>query len=232
MSKTALERIRGKFVVFDGVDGCGKTTQVRLLAEALREAGHRCVEAKDPGGTEIGNRIRHVLLDYDLSTMDVRCETLLFMASRAQLCAEVIEPALKRGETVVCDRFISSTCCYQAAAGYDPQRVIDLGRHAVGETWPALTVVLNLPAEIGFERTGRQPPNGRRAKDRPGQHKMFHDAHTDAMESRPLEFHQRVGRLFQDLSRVYPRPVTHVSATGAAAEVHTSVLAAIDRATF
>lgn len=232
MSLAALERIRGKFIVFDGPDGSGKSTQIAMLAAALADARIPHVLAKDPGGTDIGNRIRHVLLDYDLSKMDVRCETFLFMASRAQLCGELIEPALRRGETVLCDRFISSTCCYQAAAGYDAKRVIELGRFAVGETWPAVTIVLDLPPEVGFERTGRTPRSLRRDKDLHGQHMMFHDAHTDAMESRPLDFHRRVRQLFLELGACYPRPVAHVDATGPAADVFARVIQTIEHATF
>src|SRR6185436_4631396 len=159
-------KLSGKFIVFDGPDGSGKGTQLQLLAEKLTAAGLQVVRAKDPGGTPIGDRIRSVLLDFDLSTMDVRCETFLFMASRAQLISEVIEPALKASKVVLCDRFISSTCAYQGAAGYDPQRIIELGRLAVGNTWPQLTIILDVPPEEGFRRTGRKPHHaGQKRKD-------------------------------------------------------------------
>ncbi len=114
-----MESLGGKFIVFDGPDGCGKTTQRDLLARHLEDQGLNVVTCKDPGGTEIGDRIRHILLDFDLSEMDVCCETLLFMASRAQLVGEVIDPALKQNKVVLCDRFVSATCAYQGAAGYD-----------------------------------------------------------------------------------------------------------------
>ena len=110
---TLPDNLPGKFIVFDGPDGCGKSTQSNRFAERVRAAGGGVTTCRDPGGTAIGDRIRSVLLDYDLSTMDVRCEAMLFMASRAQLIAEVVEPALDRNETVVCDRFITSTCAYQ-----------------------------------------------------------------------------------------------------------------------
>ena len=111
-------RLGGKFIVFDGPDGSGKGTQIERLKARIEADGGACVLAKDPGGTLIGDRIRHVLLGYDLSEMNPRCETLLFMASRAQLVGEVIRPALDAGKTVLCDRFISATCAYQAAAGF------------------------------------------------------------------------------------------------------------------
>lgn len=227
-----LARLRGKFIVFDGPDGCGKSTQLALLETALRRAGLPVTMAKDPGGTDIGNQIRHILLDYDLSKMDVRAEAFLFMASRAQLVGEVIDPALKRGDVILCDRFISSTCAYQAAAGFDAKRIIELGHYAVGQTWPALTIILDLPPELGFERTGRVPSNSapRRLKDTVGQRMMFADVRTDAMESRPLEFHQRVRQLFLKLQDHYPRPVVHVNGDGPRDAVHARTLEAIERA--
>src|SRR5687768_9809413 len=189
MSVDLTSKLRGKFIVFDGPDGSGKGTQLQLLAHQLSNAGLEVVRAKDPGGTPIGDRIRSVLLDFDLSTMDVRCETFLFMASRAQLVTEVIEPAIKAGKVVLCDRFISSTCAYQGAAGYDIGRIIDLGRMAVGETWPQLTVILDVPPDEGFRRTGRKPHHAGQNRKDAGQGMLLADVQPDAMEARPLDFH-------------------------------------------
>lgn len=147
------ERLRGKFIVFDGPDGGGKSTQIERVVRLLDGHGVPVARAKDPGGTPIGDRIRHVLLDFDLSEMDVRCETLLFMASRAQLVGRVIEPALRRGEAVICDRFVSATCAYQGAAGYDMGQIIELARFAIGRTWPDVTIVVDVPPELGFRTT-------------------------------------------------------------------------------
>lgn len=203
--------LRGKFIVLDGPDGSGKGTQLERLAALVEQAGGRCCRARDPGGTVIGDRIRHVLLGYDLSTMDARCETLLFMASRAQLVAEVIRPALAAGQTVLCDRFISATCAYQGAAGMDVADVLTLGRLAVGDTWPDLTIILDVPPELGFERTGRKPHHAA-CKDAGGQLSIFDGAAPDAMERRSLEFHRRVRELFRALPEVYPAPVVVVDA--------------------
>ena len=165
------------------------------------------MRTRDPGGTEISDRIRHVLLGYDLSEMDAHCEALLFMASRAQLVAEIVRPALAKGQTVLCDRFISATCAYQVAAGFPREEVIALGRLAVGETWPDLTLVLDLPPEAGFRRTGRKPHKvGRRSRgDALGQVALFEGSTPDAMERRPLDFHRRVRGLFHELRRCIRR---------------------------
>lgn len=203
--------VSGKFIVIDGPDGAGKGTQIVNLAGWIERAGGACLCTRDPGGTPVGDRIRHVLLDYDLTEMDATCETLLFMASRAQLVAEVVRPALAAGRTVICDRFISATCAYQVAAGFPRETVLQLGRQAVGETWPHLTIVLDLPPEVGFERIGRTPGQAGR-RDGGGQVSLFEGTSPDAMERRPLEFHRRVRRLFRELPQVYPAPAVLVDA--------------------
>ena len=218
----------GKFIVFDGPDGGGKSTQIKRLQELVEARGGRWTYAKDPGGTPIGDRIRHVLLGFDLAEMDPRCETLLFMASRAQLAAEVIRPALARGDTVVGDRFISATCAYQVAAGFERDAVLALGRIAVGDTWPHLTILLDVPPEVGFQRTGRTPAKVRRRND-PGQLDIFGDSKLDAMERRPLEYHRRVREIFLELPRFYPTPVEIIDATPDADTVARRVQEVLER---
>ncbi len=221
-----------KFIVVDGPDGAGKGTQLALLEAAIQASGGSSVRAKDPGGTPIGDRIRHILLSYDLQQMDARCEALLFMASRAQLAAEVIRPALAAGKTVLGDRYISATCAYQVAAGVPREEVLALGRLAVGTTWPDLTIVLDLPPEVGLQRTGRaatQPPRRRRSGGS-GQIAMFEDAAVDAMESRPLAFHRQVAAIFRELPGFYPAPVALIDANRAADAVFQDVLEALKRA--
>lgn len=221
--------LSGKFIVIDGPDGSGKGAQLDRLAAFVAAQGGRCCRARDPGGTAVGDRIRHVLLGYDLAQMDHVCETLLFMASRAQLVAEVVRPALRDGQTVLCDRFISATCAYQGAAGMSQEDILALGRLAVGDTWPDLTIVLDVPPEVGFARTGRKAHHVSRKGDA-GQLNMFEGATADAMERRPLDFHRRVRQLFLDLPRVYPAPVVVVDASRDVDSVGTDVEEAVRRA--
>ena len=222
------ERLAGRFIVFDGPDGCGKSTQREMLGRALADAGCQVVHCKDPGGTTIGDRIRHVLLGYDLSEMDVRCETMLFMASRAQLVGEIIDPAIAAGKVVLCDRFISATCAYQGAQGYDPRRVIEVAPYAIGQRWPDVTVILDVDVKAGFARTGRQAHHaGKHRKKHAGQHHMFDGIQPDAMEARPLEFHRQVRDIFLKLGEFYPRPVVTVDGRADSQTVHTHILEAL-----
>ncbi len=226
---TALkDKLIGKFIVFDGPDGCGKGTQIKLLKKTLSKAGCKVVVGKDPGGTVIGDRIRHILLGYDLTEMEVGCETLLFMASRAQLVGEIIAPAIKAGKVALCDRFVSATCAYQGAQGYDVNRVIEVAPHAIGEHWPDLTVVLDVDVEAAFARTGRQAHHaGKNRKKHAGQQHMFDDIQPDAMEARPIEFHRKVREIFLRLGEFYPRPVVVVDGRPDSELVHARVLEAL-----
>ncbi|HKQ50104.1 MAG TPA: dTMP kinase [Phycisphaerae bacterium] len=230
MADKALVRLRGKYIVFDGIDGAGKGAQLARLTQQLADAGIETILARDPGGTPIGDRIRHVLLDFDLSAMDVRCEAFLFMASRAQLVTQVIGPALSAGKTCLGDRFVSATCAYQGAAGFDPRRVVELAKFAIGDQWPHLTIVLDVPLAAGLERTKR-PVNNKKSEATGDRHPtLFHDVHPDAMESRPMDFHQRVRELFLELPKYYPAPVAIVDGVGSVDEVQARVMEAIAHA--
>ena len=219
------DKLAGRFIVFDGIDGCGKSRQRDLLGDLLRRAGGRVVLCGDPGGTAIGDRIRHLLLDYDdLADMDRRCEALLFMASRAQLVGEVIRPALRAGKTVLCSRFISATCAYQGAAGNEVRDVIALGRLAVGDAWPDLTFILDITVAESFARTNRRA----RPRLRAGQTHMFSDARTDAMEARPKRFHEKVRKIMLALPESYPTPVRVLDGSGDAQTIHQQVIKALE----
>ena len=165
------EKLAGAFVVVDGPDGAGKSTQVDRLVGWLGGLGVAAVRAQDPGGTVIGDRLREILLAGDCAEMSVTCETMLYMASRAQLVAQVIRPALAAGRCVVCDRFVSATVAYQGAGGGDVAEILRVADVAIGHTWPDLTLILDIDAEHGLGRIGSAP---------------------DRMEAKGAAFHRRV----------------------------------------
>jgi dTMP kinase len=151
------ERYPGQFIVLDGPEGSGKTTQVERLIQWLREGGRQATAVRDPGSTPVSERIREVLLDKRLPEMDVHTEIFLYMASRAEMVARIILPALEVGLVVVSDRFVSSTVAYQGAAGgIEPETIWNLGRIACAGLEPDLTVILDLDVKTGFARLRRE----------------------------------------------------------------------------
>ena len=151
------EKFAGKFIVLDGPDGCGKSTHSRLLIEWLEEQGVPTVGFRDPGDTEIGEKIRDILLNPDHDKMDTRTELLLYMAARAQLWAEKIRPALEARQCVVLDRWLSSTCAYQGyAGGFGIENVIKIAADCLERVWPDLTVVLDVDLETSRRRLKEQ----------------------------------------------------------------------------
>ncbi|MBA7690937.1 Thymidylate kinase [subsurface metagenome] len=198
-------KLRGKFIVLDGPEGCGKTVQLDLLATYLKNRGLEVVQTTDPGGTKIGNQISR-LLKYDAQgPMDVQTEVMLFMASRAQLAAEVVKPALETGKTVLCDRFISSTCAYQGSSGYPVEKIIELAKFAVVDVWPNLTIIIDIPVEEGLERTGRKPHQKTKVNHKDAnQAYLFKNVVVDRFDSRPLEYHRKIRKEFLKLAEYYP----------------------------
>jgi dTMP kinase len=143
----------GFFLSLDGVDGAGKSTQMKLLADWLRSQGHAVTTCRDPGGTHAGDRIRQVLLDRATGAISPLTETFLYMASRCQLVDEIIRPALERGDIVISDRFVLSTVVYQGHAGsLDAQMCWELGSIATRQTLPQLTLVFDMPVSAAQAR--------------------------------------------------------------------------------
>src|SRR5262245_27780324 len=146
---------KGFFLSLDGIDGTGKSTQCRLLADWLRGRGFDVVACVDPGGTPLGQEVRKILLSGQ-DHLDPACEALLFMASRAQLVAEVIRPALEAGRVVLSDRFLLANVVYQGhAGGLDVEQLWQVGALSTGGVEPDLTLLLDLPLEVALERRGR-----------------------------------------------------------------------------
>lgn len=201
-------KLRGRFIVIDGPDGAGKSTQIRLLAERLAGLGVQLTLARDPGGTPIGDRVRAILLDRAHGEMAVECELMLYMASRAQLAHEVLRPALAAGRCVLCDRYVSSTIAYQGAGGADAAAIRHVADVAIGGLWPDLTVILDLPADRGLARV----PN----------------AH-DRMEAKGNEFHARVRESFLRQAKDDPARFLVVDASGEVDAVQTRLREALTR---
>jgi dTMP kinase len=148
---------RGRFITFEGIDGCGKTTQFRLLAQWLRERGKDVVETVEPGGTAIGQQIRRILLDPASAEIQPRTELLLYFASRAQNVDQVIRPALDSGRMVLCDRFTDSTLVYQGCGrGLDMDVVLDLDRIACRGLKPDVTLLIDIDLETSLMRAKRR----------------------------------------------------------------------------
>jgi dTMP kinase len=148
---------QGHFLTFEGIDGCGKTTQLRLLAQFLRESGREVVETVEPGGTEIGRQIRRILLDPASSSIQPRTELLLYFASRAQNVDEVIRPALEAGSVVLCDRFTDSTLVYQGCGrGLEASVVLDLDRIACQGLHPSTTILIDIDLDTSLTRAKRR----------------------------------------------------------------------------
>ena len=193
-----ITQLRGKFLVFAGPDGSGKTTQFDRFAEHCREAGLGVCDVREPGGTTIGEQIRRILLDPASPEMSVRCEMMLYMASRAQLVEQTIAPALQRGELVLADRFISSTLAYQGAAGgLSPEEILAVGRVAVQSSWPDLTVIFDVDQRVA----GARLPSRRAGT--PG---------LDRMERRSAAFHARVRQGFLDQAEAQPEKFVLIAA--------------------
>lgn len=220
------DKLKGKFIVIDGPDGAGKSTQIDLLTNHLSSLGLRVVSVVDPGTTEIGKRIRALLLDRHITEMSRMCETLLFMAARAQLISEQIKPALQEDSVVVCDRFVSATIAYQGALGIDRKVIIELGERAIEGLWPDLTIILDLPVNIGMKRLG---VIRKRLKSNSEQTNSQLTLFGDRMEIRESVYHREVRRVFRTIKRDYPGIVEYVRSTGTQKEVFEEILNVVRR---
>lgn len=216
--------MKGFFITLEGTEGSGKSTQLPRLARRLRELGYPLLCLREPGGTPVGEEIRHTLKHSQQSgAMTPETELLLMNASRAQLVREVIRPALERGELVLCDRFYDSTTAYQ---GYGRQ--LDLGlveqviRFAVGDTRPDLTLLLRIPVEVS---EGRRHHRSTAASTPPGQpeHVPHQEPAHDRFEAADRSFFERVERGFDAIAAAEPDRVFAVDATRTVAEVETAI---------
>ena len=219
------DKLAGKFIVIDGPDGAGKTTQLAKLHEHLVGSDCSVESVVDPGSTQIGLQIRHILLDrHGHAEMGSLCETLLFMASCAQLIHELVRPALDEGKLVLCDRFVSATVAYQGALGVDPEMIMRLADIAIDGLWPDLTIILDLPEDVGMKRIGIVRERLKTDEEQPyKQLSLF----GDRLETRASDYHREVRRIYRSLGEVYPHRVEYVDARGSQAEVFDRTLKAV-----
>lgn len=194
------------FITFEGMDGCGKTTQLRILAQSLREHGRTVVETVEPGGTVIGQQIRRILLDPASAEIHPRTELMLYFASRAQNVEQVIRPALASGSIVLCDRFTDSTLVYQGCGrGLDTQIVLDLDRIACQGLRPGLTLLIDIDLETSLERAKRRNERVGAAESR--------------IDDESAAFHDRVRKGYLALAEAEPRRIRVIDGRDSISEV-------------
>jgi dTMP kinase len=205
------DRLQGKFIVLDGPDGCGKSTQTELLVKWLEAESVSTSRFRDPGDTAIGEKIRDILLNPEHLAMDTRTELLLYMAARAQLWAEKIAPALKAERCVVLDRWLSSTCAYQGfAGGFGTAKVIRIATDCLERVWPDLTIILDVDLKTAAGRLNRQ---------------------LDRMEAKGDGYHQKVREGFLRLAK-RRRDFYVIDATAGIETVHKKILQLISEVSF
>ena len=198
----------GLFVAFEGGEGAGKSTQVKLLAKALARQGVETVTTHEPGDTAVGRRLREILLGHDTGALDPRTEALLYAADRAEHVAQVVRPALERGAVCITDRYIDSSLAYQGAGRtLDPADVERISVWATGGLWPHLTVLLDIDPAVGLTRFSTP---------------------ADRLEAEPLAFHQRVREQFLGLSRREPERYIVLDASAPVGDVAEQIRKAVE----
>ncbi|MBA2732561.1 MAG: dTMP kinase [Acidobacteria bacterium] len=199
----------GAFITFEGIDGCGKSTQLRLLASELRMRGHEVVSTREPGGTPLGQRIRNILLDPQIE-VDPLAELLLFAADRAQHVRTLLRPAIESGNIVLSDRYADATAAYQGAGrSFTTEMIAEVIHLATSGLKPDLTLIFDLPVAECLARTRRRTET---------------DRQTDRLDAEDAAFHARVRDAYLKLAAQEPDRVRVISACGSINETHDRVL--------
>jgi dTMP kinase len=205
----------GFFITFEGIEGCGKTTQLRLLKERLEKAGEQVVATREPGGCAIADKIRAILLDAENKVITPLTELLLYAAARAQHVEEVIVPALTRGDIVLCDRFTDATVAYQGnGRQLDLATIEQLNRLATGGQEPRLTVLIDCPVEIGLGRALSRIESTQGARE-------------ERFELESVRFHERVRDGYLKLASAFPERFVIVDGSGDVEQTEKLVISAL-----
>ncbi len=208
---------RGKLITFEGIDGCGKTSQLRLLEKYLSERKIEFVSTREPGGTELGKKIRAALLDGGEGSVEPLAELLLYTADRAQHVRRLVLPALAAGKLVLSDRFYDATTVYQGyARGFDLDLVNRLNQLATGGLEPDLTLLFDLDVEIGLNRTHRRADADGSVSEQP-----------DRLDQEPLAFHERVRSAYLEIAAREPQRFRIIPAAGMIDHTFQLMLAAL-----
>lgn len=198
---------KGLFITFEGADGCGKTTQIKLAAEYLKNKGYDVILTREPGAKGLGEQLREILLNYDGIVSD-RCESFLFLADRAQHIDTIVVPAVDAGKIVLCDRHIDSTVAYQGyGRGQDIEQINKLNMIATNNRKPDLTIVFDIDVETSMSRVGSE-------KDR--------------MESSGTEFFNKVRHGYLEIAKQEPQRVRVLDAAKSIEEIHEGVIKLIN----
>jgi dTMP kinase len=195
--------MRGKLITFEGSEGCGKSTQSRLLYQYLKKKGNDVIYLREPGSTKVSEKIRKILLDAKNDFMSKETEMLLYMAARAQIVHEIIQPALSAGKIVICDRFLDSTLAYQGyGLGMDIKTIKAVGRFATQGIAPDMTVLLDLAVHKGYK---------------------YHAAKKDRIEQRSTKYHSRVRSGYLRLAKLEPRRIKVIRGDGSKKQIQEEI---------
>jgi dTMP kinase len=201
--------VAGVFITFEGIDGSGKSTQLRMLASALRLRGLEVVTTREPGGTPFGKRLRTALLDNQIE-VDPLAELLLFASDRAQHVRSLVRPALESDHIVLSDRYADATIAYQGAGrGFSPELIREVVELATGGLKPDLTLFFDLSVAAGVARAHRRAGNGHQA---------------DRLDSEDMEFHTRVRNAYLEIAAAEPERVRTIDASGSTDETQGRVM--------
>lgn len=229
MQSHSAKDLAGRFIVFDGPDASGKTTQLDMLAHYLESVGQGVITAQDPGGTDVGNAVRNILLSCGKNRIDPRTELLLYTAARLQLWLEKISPSLEAGHCVICDRWVYSTCAYQGIAGQLGVDAVYRLTESMDLPWPDKAVILNVEPAVTLARLSKKREQHELlartiGSNEKNQHLLPFGP--DRMESKPLAFHQAVRAGYLAIAKRRAE-VTIVDASGTIEQIQQAIRQAL-----